>query len=183
MEPAVINSMKMLATVLFAFAVVHTFCAKQFNSVARRFHPGSVGENFFHFLGEVEVVFGIWAAILVAIWSLRYGTDSAITFLESVNFTEPVFVFAIMCMAATRPVLEFCGNLISKLARALPFSYPISLYFLTLIVGPLLGSLITEPAAMTVTALLLKENLFEKPVSLKFKYATLGLLFVNVSIG
>lgn len=175
--------MRVVATGLFAVAVVHTFSVKKFNYLARKFRSGSVGENLFHFLGEVEVVFGVWASVLIGIWSFKYGSDSAISFLESVNFTEPVFVFVIMCMAATRPVLEFCGNFIGKLAEKLPTPYPTSLYFLTLVIGPLLGSFITEPAAMTVTALLLRDNFFAKRISLSFKYATLGLLFVNVSIG
>jgi hypothetical protein len=52
-----------------------------------------------------------------------------------------------------------------------------------LIVGPLFGSLITEPAAMTISALLLSRQLFDRGLSARLKYATIGLLFVNVSIG
>jgi Na+/H+ antiporter NhaD/arsenite permease-like protein len=50
-------------------------------------------------------------------------------------------------------------------------------------VGCLLGSLITEPAAMTLLAILLKRRYFDRKISLKLAYATLGLLFVNISIG
>jgi Na+/H+ antiporter NhaD/arsenite permease-like protein len=46
-----------------------------------------------------------------------------------------------------------------------------------------LGSFITEPAAMTVTALLLLRYFYHRKISTKLMYATLGLLFVNVSIG
>jgi hypothetical protein len=35
------------------------------------------------------------------------GTGPAIEYVESVNFTEPMFVFAIMTVAATRPVIDF----------------------------------------------------------------------------
>ena len=45
------------------------------------------------------------------------------------------------------------------------------------------SSLITEPAAMTLGALMLRERVFSAAVSNKLKYATLGVLFVNVSIG
>jgi len=48
---------------------------------------------------------------------------------------------------------------------------------------PLLGSLITEPAAMTLAALMLRERFLTRGVSTKFMYATVGALFVNVSIG
>jgi Na+/H+ antiporter NhaD/arsenite permease-like protein len=46
-----------------------------------------------------------------------------------------------------------------------------------------LGSFITEPAAMTISALLLLENFYRYNPSERLKYATLGLLFVNVSVG
>ncbi len=52
-----------------------------------------------------------------------------------------------------------------------------------LTVGPLLGSFITEPAAMTICALLLARQFYDLGPSTKFRYATLGLLFVNVSVG
>ncbi len=172
-----------IATIFFVLAVLHTFAAKFIHSLAKKCKPGSFGEKLFHFLGEVEIIFGIWSLLFIAVWSLLFGWTSAIAFLQSVDYTEAVFVFAIMCMSATRPVLDFCRERINGLASIIPLPFSISLYAVTLTIGPLLGSLITEPAAMTVTAFLLKENFFDKPLSLKFKYATLALLFVNVSIG
>lgn len=175
--------MKYVATVLFVCAVIHTFCTKKILNLAHRFPEGSMQENLLHFLGEVEVVFGIWASILVAIWSFQSGTKGAALYLDSINYTEPVFVFVIMCMSATRPVLYLADKAISALSRLIPVPGPIALYISCLIAGPLLGSLITEPAAMTVTALLLRDQFFTEKTSMKFKYATMGLLFVNISIG
>ena len=57
------------------------------------------------------------------------------------------------------------------------------MYLLVLSLVPLLGSFITEPAAMTLAALLLRDTLWTPTVSDRFKYATLGALFVNISIG
>lgn len=175
--------MKYLATILFACAVLHTFSVKFFMKQAHRFPQGSIGENLFHFLGEVEVVFGIWAAFFIAIWSIRYGTESAAGYLQGVNYTEAAFVFVIMCMAATRPILFFVQQSIELITKILPLNKQIGLYCVCLIVGPLLGSLITEPAAMTVTAIMLRNSFFTKKVTTRFRYATLGLLFVNISIG
>ncbi|MEK7394278.1 MAG: putative Na+/H+ antiporter, partial [Fibrobacterota bacterium] len=59
----------------------------------------------------------------------------------------------------------------------------ISFAFVTLGVAPLLGSFITEPAAMTVAALLLRQRILLGNVSDRLRYATLGTLFVNISIG
>lgn len=50
-------------------------------------------------------------------------------------------------------------------------------------VAPLLGSFITEPAAMTIAALLLCKQFYDLKPSPRLMYATLGLLFVNISIG
>jgi len=183
MEPTELLNMKYIATLLFAAAVIHTFAAPQFNQWAGRFKSASLGENLFHFLGEVEVVFGIWATVLILLWSMLHGTTSAITFLESLDYTEAIFVFVIMCMAATKPVLDYSRMAIQTLSQGIPGPRTASLYVMTLIAGPLLGSVITEPASMTLTAILLKDTFFGRQVSMKFKYATLGLLFVNVSIG
>ncbi|HEX6734697.1 MAG TPA: putative Na+/H+ antiporter, partial [Azonexus sp.] len=59
----------------------------------------------------------------------------------------------------------------------------LGVYFLCLSAVPIVGSLITEPAAMTLAALMLRDSYFQQPLSSRLKYATLGALFVNVSIG
>lgn len=176
--------MQITATVLFACAVLHTFMVKQFKKLSHHFRKGSVGDNFFDFLSEVEVVFGLWAAFLITIWAMRFGMESARSYLDSISFIEPVFVFVIMAMSATRPVINIARVVINAISRVLPINQTMAFYITTLIIGPLLGSFITEPAAMTVTALLLKDRFFDqKQASKKFLYATLGLLFVNISIG
>lgn len=175
--------MDLIATILFALAVLHTFCVSLFAKMAHRFRSGSIGENLFHFLSEVEVVFGIWAAVFIAIFAMHRGRDEALHFLESVNYTEPIFVFVIMCMSATRPILSATNVAIGAVSKLFPGNKRTVRYCVTLILGPLLGSLITEPAAMTVTALLLRDNTFAGERNNAFKYATLALLFINVSIG
>jgi Na+/H+ antiporter NhaD/arsenite permease-like protein len=54
---------------------------------------------------------------------------------------------------------------------------------LTLSITPLLGSLITEPAAMTLAAFLLRDLVYRHKCSTPLLFATLGVLFVNISIG
>jgi predicted cation transporter len=65
----------------------------------------------------------------------------------------------------------------------LPAQPAVAGYFLSLSLVPLLGSLITEPAAMTLAALMLRERIFATNASNRLKYATLGVLFVNISVG
>jgi hypothetical protein len=176
--------MEVLATVLFALAVLHTFCVKRFAHWAHKFPEGSAQENVLHFLAETEVVFGLWAsALFVGIAALEGSVKSAVSYIDGLNFTEPKFVFVIMVVAATRPVVKLAEMLISLVARLIPLGEGISFYLASLSVGPLLGSFITEPAAMTLLALVLKRRYFDRGISLKLAYATLGLLFVNVSVG
>ena len=170
----------LIASGLFAAAVAHTFSTKLFERVA---HAGTSHAGLWRLLGEVEVVFGFWAAILIAYLCWDRGVAPTVDYLNSRNFTEPAFVVVIMVVAASRPVLFAAERLLVRIAALLPLSRRVGFYVVTLSVGPLLGSFITEPAAMTLTALMLRERYFANARSEVFKYATIGTLFVNVSIG
>jgi hypothetical protein len=165
---------------LFAVALVHTFSTKFFERLA---HTDTRHAGLWHLLGEVEVVFGFWALVLMLFMFGAAGKNEAIQYLESRNFTEPMFVFAIMVIAGTRPILQMSGLMVSAIARALPLDRGISTYLVVLSIVPVLGSFITEPAAMTLAALMLRDTLFNKDVTPRLKYATVGVLFVNISIG
>jgi predicted cation transporter len=187
------TTVQLVGTILFALAVVHTFLVSKFQKIAHHYPEGSMGENFFHFLGEVEAVFGIWAAIFLMFRSFTEGfaiyddthhvVGGALHYLESLNFTEPAFVFVVMCMAGTRPIILLAEKIILMIAKLIPLPGKMAFYVAALIFGPILGSFITEPAAMTVTALILLDYFYSGEMSNRFKYATIGLLFVNVSIG
>ncbi len=118
-----------------------------------------------------------------AIYEYSKLVGGALFYLESQNFSEPLFVFVIMCMAGTRPVVMLAEMCIERASRILPFPRKMAFFISALIIGPILGSLITEPAAMTVTAMILLNLFFKQPMSERFRYATIGLLFVNVSAG
>ncbi len=177
------HSIEIAGAIVFAVAVLHTFSVKRFEHLAHQFRSGSVRQRFFHLMGEVEVVFGLWAGLFLAIMTVMVSFDAATAYLESLNFTEPAFVFTIMTIAATRPVVHAATVLILKLSRFLPLSRGVAFYLTILTVGPLLGSFITEPAAMTVTALILRDNFYNREGPKKFFYMTLGVLLVNISIG
>jgi hypothetical protein len=175
---------EILATVLFFLAVVHTFSVQRFSRWAHQYPKGSVQENFLHFLAETEVVFGLWAAALFAgIAALNGSVEEAAHYIESLNFTEAKFVVVVMVVAATRPIVTFGERFLNGIARMVPLREGLAFYLVALSVGPLLGSFITEPAAMTLLAIVLKRRYFDREISSRLAYATLGLLFVNVSIG
>jgi len=180
MNPTLVQ---VVATVIFAVAIVHTFLVSKFAKIAHHYPEGSMGENFWHFMAEVEAVFGMWAAVFMIFLVAVNGFHAPVEYLESLNFTEPGFVFVIMAMAGTRPVIKLAEKIIVIVSKLIPLPRKMAFYFTALVMGPLLGSFITEPAAMTVTAIILLKNFYSKEMSTKFKYATIGLLFVNVSIG
>ena len=175
-DPAV----QVTAAIIFAVALVHTFAAKQFERLAQRY-PKHAG--LFHLAGEVEVVFGFWAIVLVLAMALTSGGASALAYAESRNYTEPLFVFVVMVVAASRPVLMTVIWWVRMTARAMPLPTPLATAWLGLAAVPLLGSLVTEPAAMTIAALMLAPQIFRPDVPERVKYLSIGVLFVNVSIG
>lgn len=175
---------ELCATVLFVLAVLHTFSVKIFANWAHKYPSGSIPENLLHFLAETEVVFGLWAsALFLGISVVKGSILEAVEYIESLNFTEPKFVFVVMVVAATRPVVLLAEQILNRAASLLPFAPSVSFYCAALVLGPLLGSFITEPAAMTVLAIVLKRRYFDHGISRVLAYATMGLLFVNVSIG
>ncbi|NMG64507.1 hypothetical protein GPA19_06040 [Azoarcus indigens] len=177
MTPSVLQ---IVGTALFAIAVAHTFLTKYFERLAH-LQPNHSG--IWHLLGEVEVVFGFWAFVLLIFMAFIGGAGEAASYLDGLNYTEPAFVFVIMVVAASRPILELCKVGARALARYIPLQDGLAFYFVCLSVLPLLGSFITEPAAMTLAALMLRDNFYAKGISHRLKYVTLGALFVNVSIG
>lgn len=202
---AQVDPFNVIATVIFLLAITHTFLASRFmhlSHVWRDEHakklqerglldvpvegykpPVSFKAEMAHFLGEVEAVFGIWCVPLLLAATFFKGWPAVQNYVShGVHFTEPLFVVVIMCISATRPVLrfaEFCLEKVAGLGGGTRAAWWLSI----LTVGPILGSFITEPAAMTICALLLARQFYDYRPSDKFMYATIGLLFVNISIG
>ena len=196
-----------VATGIFLLAIIHTFLAPKIlrwaHHVAEehqagleregragldKLRPGAVDEvslkaHVLHLLSEIEVIFGLWVVPLVIAIVLLKDWHAAEHYLtETVHFTEPLFVVVIMSIAGTRPVLMVSEQAMLWVAARLGGSVA-AVWFTVLTLGSLLGSLITEPAAMTIGAMLLGQQFFARQPAPRLAYATLGLLFVNVSIG
>jgi hypothetical protein len=175
-----LQTIQLVGAVLFGLALLHTFAAKSFEVLSHR-HPRHAG--LLHLLGEVEVVFGFWAFILIIAMAFLGGAAAAIDYAESRQYTEPLFVFTVMVVAASRPVLDIVQRVLMVLAKAMPVRTELALAWFGLALVPLAGSLITEPAAMTLAALMLAPLIFRDGMPEWLKYGALGVLFVNVSIG
>lgn len=199
------NPFNVIGTAMFLCAIIHTFLVGKINHWAHHLkheHEKKVAASraagngrkggreevsfkaeMAHFLGEVEAVFGLWVLPLILAITFFEGFKVAEEYVAyDVNFTEPLFVVVIMTIASTRPVLkmsEACMGAVARIGGGTPAAW----WFSILVIGPLLGSFITEPAAMTISALLLARKFYDVRPSNLLKYATLGLLFVNISIG
>ena len=199
--------LNLVATIIFIAAIIHTFLATKFRQIAYHYQqaydaieyllhsPEDLPDSgksheklifraqFFHFMGEVEAVFGIWLIpLFIAIISF-HGWSTMVDYVGNVNVADAIFVVVIMAMASSLPIIRFTETVIAKVS-AIGNSTPASWWLAILTLGPLLGSFITGPAAMTICALLLRHRFYSlKPSSVSLKYATLGLLFVNISVG
>ncbi len=201
----VVAPFNLVASGIFLLAILHTFACGFFTRLALQFEqrhrvelqrrkpvdgpqPELIEEVSFlgtlmHFLGEVEVVFGLWVIVLAAAATHYYSWLDFKNYLsEDCRFTEPLFVVVIMALAASRPVLRAAEQLLA-LAAGLGRGRPVAWWLSVLTLAPVLGSFITEPAAMTIAALLLAKRFFPLKPSPRLAYATRGLLFVNISVG
>jgi Na+/H+ antiporter NhaD/arsenite permease-like protein len=204
------NPFNLIATIVFVLAILHTFVAAKFASWAHHLdeehasrskgihidlpepdayghthgHAGTPFSRLLHFFGEVEVIFGLWVIPLMAAIMLfaEKGVKDSIGYVATRNFTEPMFVVVIMAIAASKPVIILAEQVLAQVAK-LGKGSPAAWWLSILTLGPVLGSFITEPAAMTISAVLLAKQIYRLKPSVAFAYATIGLLFVNVSVG
>ncbi len=199
------DPLNVVASLIFLLAIIHTFLASRFMAIAHRYEhlldgllartedgidPETAARydrlrfraQFFHFMGEVEAVFGIWLVPLLLALAGVKGWAAMIAYVSHTSFAEPIFVVIIMAIAASRPILRLTEIFLGWFA-ALGRGTPAAWWLTILTVGPLLGSFITEPAAMTICALLLRDRFYDLKPGPTLRYATLGLLFVNISIG
>ena len=192
------NPFNLVGTVIFLLAILHTFFSSKILNIShrleeahqRRIEAGTAPRNsvshsgrLLHFLGEIEVVFGLWAIPLLLSIVFFFDWSTVVGYVShKVNYTEAMFVVVIMTLASTRPILKLSEAVMNRIASL--FGGSLTAWWLTILtLGPLLGSLITEPATMTICALLLIRKFYQLEPSPKLKYATLGLLFVNISVG
>ncbi len=176
----------LVATIIFLLAIIHTFLAARISNLAKYYDKiyknGSYRAEILHVLGEVEAIFALWLFPLIIAITFFFGWKEVGAYLNKVNYTEAIFVVVIMAISATKPIIHLAEIALKFLARLGKCS-PGAWWFSILTVGPLLGSFITEPAAMTISAMLLAQQFYDLKPSSKLAYATLGLLFVNVSVG
>jgi hypothetical protein len=190
LEALTFTPFHLFALLLFILAIIHTLCVYQVQSFAKSLEKKrkhlkqgrSLVVHILYLLSEIEVVFAFWAVPLFIVMSFLYGWEIALDYINTRDYTEALFIVVILYMASTGPIVHAAEALIKWVAKGLGGS--LSAWWFTLLsVGPLLGSLITEAGAMALCALLLARQFYQYNPSCRLAYATIALLFVNVSIG
>ena len=186
-----------VGTLIFFLAILHTLMTSVFKKFAHKAeleyeelkrkklvdkNSKSVKGELLHLLGEIEVVFGMWTIFLGLAIAFFYNWETFTTYINRLHYNEPLFIIVIMAIASSRPILRFFEQIMFTFVKMLGETLE-AWWVVILILGSLLGSFITEPAAMTVCAYLLSEKVFSINPSKKLQYATLALLFVNISMG
>lgn len=205
---ATVRPINLLFFVCFFLAIVHTFAAHRFARWARQkgyqdLHRESVGltpkpvglpepsekglsggtfiANLLFFFGEVEVVFGVWCGVLFVLASFTFGWSAILSYMASHDYSEAIFVAVALALASTYPIMRFADKVLSAFAH-LGGGSPLAWWVLLLTIGPLLGAVMKESVAMTILALLMAKHFFVCRPSQPLAYATLGLLFTNISV-
>lgn len=63
----------------------------------------------------MEIVFGLWAIVLIVAIVLLAGRAEALGYAETRDYTEPLFVVVVMVIAASRPILQTVRSVIDAL--------------------------------------------------------------------
>ncbi|ADI39065.1 putative uncharacterized protein [Waddlia chondrophila 2032/99] len=187
-----VQPFNLISLIIFSLAIIHTFFAHYFTTLSKKWRARNIrlgkdpvdsfGVEALRFMGEVEVVFGLWVIPLFLAIAFSYSWDTAVRYVENIDYLEPMFVVVIMVLASSSPIVKLAEDCLRLFAACGGDSVK-SWWWAILTIGPISGSLITEPGAMTISALLLSKQFYDLKPSPKFAYATLGLLFTNISVG
>ncbi|MFZ0565372.1 MAG: putative Na+/H+ antiporter [Chlamydiales bacterium] len=193
MDPSLFE---IISTVIFALAIAHTFLtptlfhlSEKMSKKKDREEENSHQWKFYHFcseifylLSEVEVVFGIWLIPLICFFALIQGWEQTVEYLDNRNFTHALYITVIVVIIGSRPIITFSEKILERVAR-FGKDTPGSWWWTIITLGPLFGAILKEPGAMVLSSILLSKKFYPYQPSRLFKYATLGLLFTNVSVG
>lgn len=187
----------LVATIIFILAIIHSFLSSYLLKLAHKIeedHREKIkrGEKsngdikmlakLLHFVGEIETVFGLWTIVLGFAVTYFYDWETFVDYVGNLHYTEPMFVIVVMTIASSRPVIKLFELVLWKIVKLFGGTLE-AWWFVILTIGPLMGSFITEPAAMTISAYLLADKIFDINPSRKLKYTTLAILFVHISVG
>lgn len=181
------------AAVFFFLSILHTFCTpffyKRFQICQHKkmIFPEKwrkylwLSESY-RLLSSVDVIFIFWSVPLFLWFLYSEGYAEAIDYFNHRNYLFALFIMIMLILLESRPIvyLSECIFLtIAKIGKQSP-----KCWWWTLMLGaPFSAILLKETGAMIIAATLLVRYFYKFAPSLRFSYATMGLLFSNISVG
>ncbi|ANH78750.1 putative Na+/H+ antiporter [Candidatus Chlamydia sanziniae] len=191
--PPYSTSLKIGATALFFCSIFHTFLTPWLHRLCQSYehkklvvpefwkHYAPISE-FYRLVSKVEIVFCLWSVPLFCWFLYTEGYRITLAYFNSRNYSFAVFVMVILVLLESRPIVYLAERLLSTIAK-IGRTSPKSWWWTLMIATPLLSALLKETGAMIIGATLLMRHFYIFSPSRRFAYATMGLLFSNISIG
>jgi len=119
----------LVATLIFLLAIIHMFFGSKISKYAKllqeKFSAKPENKNkmcFFaeicHFLGEIEVIVGVWCVPLVMVITHCFGWAGVTSYFDhDVDFAEPIVVVVIISMASTKPIITLTESVLGSVAK------------------------------------------------------------------
>lgn len=191
--PQYSSSLRTGATVLFFFSVVHTFLTPWFY---QRFQVCKHKKMIFpekwkkylwlsecyRLLSRVETVFILWAVPLFLWFLYTEGYKMTISYFNSRNYIFSLFIIIMLLLLESRPIVYLSECIFSSIAKIGKQS-PRCWWWTLMIATPVSSVLLKETGAMIIATTLLSRSFYRFAPSTRFAYATMGLLFSNISLG
>lgn len=186
------TKLQIFFSIIFVCAIIHTFLTSTFYSLHEKYKKKTSKDlekrkryrllsEVYYFLSEVELVFGFWIVPLIVGLLFTSEIDQTILYLRTRDYTYAIYMTVVVVFASTRPVVIFAEKVLEYISR-LGGNNAKSWWWTILTVGPILDIILKEPGAMTISSILLAKTCFPFIKDTKFRYATLALLFINISL-
>ncbi|WP_348663117.1 putative Na+/H+ antiporter [Chlamydia vaughanii] len=191
--PQYSSSLKTGAAILFFCSILHTFltpwlysqcqlCQHKKMIFPERWKKYLWLSEFYRLVSRVELVFVLWAAPLFLWFLYSEGYKVTMGYFNSRNYVFSLFIVIMLILLESRPIVYFSERIFSNIAK-IGRQSPRCWWWTLMIACPLSSIFLKETGAMIIAATLLARNFYKFSPSPRFAYATMGLLFSNISIG
>lgn len=169
-----ISTIEGVGTAIFLVGLLHSVCG----GLISHYLPARL-----RFITHPESAMVMWATVLLGVQWWGSGSTGVIKYVSRLHLIEPIYVATILIVCSTPSLIRSIRWTIFSVAHRLPVNTPMTFFVLAIVLGSLSGSIITEPAAMTLMCTIIGDTFLTSTRSDPFKYAVLGLILVSVSIG
>ncbi|MBQ8498549.1 putative Na+/H+ antiporter [Chlamydia sp.] len=180
------------SAILFFSAVIHTFLTPWLTRLYEEYQHKKMLfperwrqylwlSEFLRIVSRVELVFVLWAVPLFFLFLYTEGYRVTMAYFDSRNYVFSLFIIVMLILLESRPIEYFSQKIFATIAK-IGNQSPICWWWTIMIAAPLSAFFLKESGAMIIAATLLSKHFYKFSPSPKLCYATMGLLFSNISI-